>query len=239
MFYIYRQKPKNKIIIIDFEFTNYQRTDLIHISAALSQTHIQSKIERMRGRPLIISPDGRITLMNNYTYLKTRDLLLKIFEKKPDQLQVILNELNLAMETKTSNLTKNYLKNYLNFNNQNSIILLWNGSSDKNILLRLGFNTHIMLNMTAYDADNNKIFYLKLINFKSNEIILNHKLGYITKNGRLLSLKETHDIICKQNHNITCIHDAVNDVKLTKCIFNYLCLKNNYHHILSKIINNH
>lgn len=74
-------------------------------------------------------------------------MLLKIFQKKTDQLEVILNELNLAMETKTSNLTRNYLKNYLNFNNQNAIILLWNGSSDKNILSRLGFNANIMLNI--------------------------------------------------------------------------------------------
>lgn len=190
----------------------------------------------MRGRPLIISPDGRISLMNNYSYMKTRDLLLKIFEKKPDQLQVILNELNLAMETKTSNLTRNYLKNYLNFNNQNAIILLWNGNSDKNILLRLGFTTNILLNMTAYDTFNNKIFYLKLINFQSNEIILSYKLGYIIKNGRFLSLQETHDLICDQNHDITCIHDAVNDVKLTKCIFNYLCIKYNYLYILNKIL---
>jgi len=190
----------------------------------------------MRGRPLIISPDGTIKLMDNHSHMKTRDLLLKIFEKKPDQLEVILNELNLSMETKSSNLTKNFLRNYLNFNNQNAIILLWNGSSDKNILLRLGFNKNIMLNMTAYDTDNNKIFYLKLINYQNNEIILSHKLGFIIKNGRFLSLKETHDTICDHNHNITYIHDAVNDVKLTKCIFNFLCIKYNYHNILSQII---
>lgn len=140
------------------------------------------------------------------------------------------------METKTSNLTKNYLKNNLNFNNQNAIILLRNGSSGRNILLRLGFNKNIILNMTAYDTDNNNIFYLKLINFQSNEIILSHKLGYIIKNGRFLSLKETHDSICTQNHGITCVHDAVKDVKLTKCIFNYLYIKYNYRIILSKII---
>ncbi|KAF0701821.1 Uncharacterized protein FWK35_00036752, partial [Aphis craccivora] len=110
--------------------------------------------------------------MNNY--IKTRDLLLKIFEKKPDQLQVILNELHLAMKSKSSNLTTSFLKNYLDFNNQNAIILLWNG-----------FNTNIILNMTAYDTDNNRVFYLKLINFQS----------YIIKNGRFLSLKETHDSI--------------------------------------------
>lgn len=236
MLFNYRQKPKNKIIIIDFEFSNYQRTDLILISAAISQTHVKSEIIRLRGRPLIISSDGRIRLMNNYSYIKTRDLLLKIFEKKPDQLQVILNELHLGMKAKTSNLTTSFLKNYLDFNNQNAIILLWNGNSDKTILQRLGFNTNIILNMTAYDTDNNRVFYLKLINFQSNEIILNHKLGYIIKNGRFLSLKETHDSICNQNHDITYIHDAVSDVKLTKCIFNYLCIKNNYQFILSKII---
>ncbi|KAF0720905.1 Uncharacterized protein FWK35_00029782 [Aphis craccivora] len=81
MLFNYKQKPKNKIIIIDFEFSNYQRTDLILISEAISQTRV-----------------------------KTRDFLLKIFEKKPDQLHVILNELHLAMKTKTSNLITNFLK---------------------------------------------------------------------------------------------------------------------------------
>ncbi|KAE9542414.1 hypothetical protein AGLY_003275 [Aphis glycines] len=42
-----------------------------------------------------------------------------------------------------------------------------------------------------------------LIGGDLNEIILNHKLGYIIKNGRFLSLKETHDSICNQNHDIT------------------------------------
>ncbi|KAF0720901.1 Uncharacterized protein FWK35_00028784, partial [Aphis craccivora] len=49
-------------------------------------THVKSEIKRLRGRPLIISPDGRIRLMNNYSYIKTRDLLLKMFEKKPDHM---------------------------------------------------------------------------------------------------------------------------------------------------------
>jgi hypothetical protein len=64
--FIYRQKPKNKTIIIDFEFSNYQRTDLILISAAISQTHVKSKVKRLRGRLLIISPDGRIKLYYIY-----------------------------------------------------------------------------------------------------------------------------------------------------------------------------
>ncbi|KAF0708503.1 YqaJ domain-containing protein, partial [Aphis craccivora] len=51
-----------------------------------------------------------------------------------------------------------------------------------------------------------------------NETKLNHQLGYIIKNSRFLLLKETHDSICNQNHDIIYIHDAVSDVKLTKCL---------------------
>ncbi|KAE9522895.1 hypothetical protein AGLY_016706 [Aphis glycines] len=131
----------NLLVLVN---NNYQRTDLILISTAIAQTHVKSEIIRLRGRPLIISPD------------------------KPDQLQVILNELHLAMKSKTSNITTSFLKNYLDFNNQNAIILLWN--------------------------------------------------GYIIKNGRFLSLKETHDSICNQNHDITYIHDAVSDRFDTKKI---------------------
>jgi len=129
------------------------------------------------------------------------------------------------------------LRNYLNFKKQNAVILLWNGSTDKNILTRLGINDNILVNMTAYDDNNNnRIFYLKLINFSNNEIILLHKLENVNKNGRFQSLIETYNIICNQNHEINCIHDAVNDVKLTKCIFNYLVNKYNYYSLLNKII---
>jgi len=72
-----------------------------------------------------------------------------------------------------------------------------------------------MLNMTTYDTDNSKII------FQSNKVILNHKFGYLIENGRLLSLKETHDTNCEQNHDINYIHDAVNDVKLRTCILNH------------------
>ncbi|KAF0720902.1 Uncharacterized protein FWK35_00028783 [Aphis craccivora] len=53
--------------------------------------------------------------------------------------------------------------------------------------------------------------------------------AYDTDNNRI-----THDSICNQNHDITYIHDAVCDIKLTKCIFKYFCIKNNYQFILSK-----
>jgi len=70
--------------------------------------------------------------------------------------------------------------------------------------------------MTAYDHNNNRIFYLKLINFCNN------------KNGKFLSLLETHSLICNKNHKINYMHDAMNDVKLPKCIFNFYQKNTNF-----------
>jgi hypothetical protein len=70
-------------------------------------------------------------------------------------------------------LTKSYLINYLNYNNQTAVILLWNDSSmDKNILFGLGINNII----------------INIIIINNNKIISNHKLSHINKNGKFLSL---------------------------------------------------
>jgi hypothetical protein len=168
------EKSNTKIIIIDLKFTKYKRNNVVLISATITQTHIKSNIQRMRGQPLIISIDGKITFMNHNIFINTIHFLKTIFKEKPDQLNVILDELYQSMETKISNLTKSYLTNYLNYNNQTVV--------DKNILLRLDFK-NIMLNMTAYNVYNNNVFYLKLVNFSNNKMISNYKLGYINKNG--------------------------------------------------------
>lgn len=66
------------------------------------------------------------------------------------------------------------------------------------------------------------VFFCKLENSLTRELIYKHELGYYTKNGRLLSLKETHDIICWEAHGEDKIYDPVKDVELTKCLYNYL-----------------
>jgi hypothetical protein len=107
---------------------------------------------------------------------------------------VILKELENSMRNDlVSNLTSDFLKKCFDYNT------LWNGSTDKRILLRLGINC-ITLNLTAYDEYNNKIFYLKLIDCNNNNLIFVYKLGYIKKNRRLLMLLETHNLICSNNH---------------------------------------
>lgn len=79
------------------------------------------------------------------------------------------------------------------------IIILWNGHMDKTILKRLGVDG-LILNLTAYDELNNGIFVLKLINMTTGEIIMTHRLGAVLKLGRLLSLSETHSVVCGVVH---------------------------------------
>lgn len=59
------------------------------------------------------------------------------------------------MKNDSTNMTIKYLKYCCKYN----FILLWNGSSDWRILLRLGIKC-IMFDLTAYDEYNDKIIYL-------------------------------------------------------------------------------
>lgn len=155
--------------------------------------------------------------MNYHIYEKTKYLLKIVFKNNPIRLDTVLNELEQSMKNNSNNLTVNYLKTHFN----NKSIILWNGSTDRSILLRLGIDC-IMFNLTAYDEYNNKMFYLKLINYNTKKLIFIHKLEYVNKNGRLLSLFETHNLICKNNHNIKCSHEPISDVKFTKCIVDFI-----------------
>jgi len=83
-----------KIIIIDFEFTNYQRNSIVLILGAITQSHINSYFVRMRRRSLIIPPKGDISIMTYPVFIKTEILLKRIFKNKPETLQKILTELH-------------------------------------------------------------------------------------------------------------------------------------------------
>jgi len=114
--------------------------------------------------------------------------------------------------------------------------MVWNGSSDMQILSRLGF-TNLILNMTAHDDYNNNEYYLNLYNLNNNNrLLLSHCLGYVKKNGRYLSLTETHQLICKNKiHSSLIANNPVNDVILTSCIFKYLLRSTNTTNILNLI----
>jgi hypothetical protein len=213
---------KFNIIALDFEFTTLERTSLVLISGAISNVFKEAKVIKLRGNPLLLrkSSNTVIELEKSKKNLVIRNIL-RIFKDKPQNATPLLKELNDSFLTKTSNLKTNFIQMYCEHNNRTPIIITWNGHTDNEILKRLNIQ-YSVLSLTSYDIDNNGIFYLQLINLYNKQNIAQIKLGRINKIGRLTDLNETHDMICKTNHNKTYLHDPVTDVHLTKCLFNHL-----------------
>lgn len=223
---------------MDFEFTNFQG-NMVLISGAMSKFQTDSRIYKLQGRPLVLSRRGHVVPFNMKKQQLLIDHVKRIFRKKLDKLNPLLNELYLSLSTSRSRSTlyPEYIDGYLNRNGQWPILVLWNGSTDLHILDRLSIYVPITLNLTAYDDDNNYHFYLKLINFVNNELICSHHIGRVIKNGRMLSLEEAHTCInCNVEHDTDTVHDPVVDVSYTKCIFNYLLRLEGYNRIFMKII---
>jgi hypothetical protein len=82
-----------------------------------------------------------------------------------------------------------------------------------------------VLDITNYSFNNDNIFTIILTDVITKKILYTEIIGYVNKNGRVLCLKEVHDLICKVEHDITYCHDPVTDVIFTKCIFNYIIKK--------------
>lgn len=91
---------------------------------------------------------------------------------------------------------------------------------------RLGVtNIRAYLNITNHIKRDENYFTLKLENLdiKQDEYsryIYIHKISF--KQWRMLNLKETHDLICKQSNQVTHCHVPIKEVILTKCIFGYI-----------------
>lgn len=225
---------------MDFEFATFGQ-NIILISGAMSKYHIESQIFKLQGNPLVLKSGGSITrFYRNNVHILTKQLTKRL-KKKPDTLNSILKELQESINiTGKFTLRPEYIINYLIKNGQIPILVLWNGSNDTRILKRLNITQVIpvMLNMTVYDEYKNSQYYLKLTHSENDELICSHNIGCVEKNGRMLSLSETHSVICTVNHpDITNTHDPVTDVLYTKCIFNYLIrLEGGYTNIFNKVL---
>ncbi|CAI6348609.1 unnamed protein product [Macrosiphum euphorbiae] len=203
---------KLNIVAIDFEFTTMERTSLVLISGAISNIHKQSPIIKLKGTPLLLRKNS-----NNAIPLDKTDINLvirsplKIFKNKEQKLTPILNELNDSFLTKFTNLQGEFIQNYLLHGNKIPIIITWNGQTDMEILNRLNIK-HTFLSIRSYDLYKNGFFFLQISNILTKQIITQIELGEVHKNGRLLDLTETHNLICKQSHNNTYSHNPVTDI---------------------------
>lgn len=203
---------------MDFEFTTIYRTSIVLISGAISNSSYHFKTVKLEGKPLLLSMNQNVRQLNIQEIRKTIsviNLYLKL------ELQVaLLKQLHNSLSSSTNNLNAEFIKRYLAYNNKITVIVLWNGSTDMDILNRLQINNYNLLNMTCFDISNNQHFSIQLITMRNMRVIYEYSLGAYNKQGRMLSLVETHKIICSKQHKGMYPHDPCYDLELTKCIFN-------------------
>jgi len=215
---------------MDFEFTTIYRTSIVLISGAISNSSYHFKTVKLEGKPLLLSVNQNVRQLNNQEIRKAIsviNLYLKL------ELQVaLLKQLHNSLNTSTNNLNAEFIRRYLAYNNKITIIVFWNGSTDMDILNRLQINNYNLLNMTCIDISNNQHFYIQLITMRNMKVIYEYSLGAYNKQGRMLSLVETHKIICSKQHKGMYPHDPCYDLELTKCIFNKMVREFQYKNLV-------
>jgi len=230
--YVFRLHYGYKFIIMDFEFSTFDRTKLVLISGAMSNSWHDSRVVKLEGRPLLLTGKNRIRELTDYEVRRTIKDIRRVFRYKPDRLHPLMEQMFQSLYTDYPTLTAAVISRYIRKDRKTPVIVLWSGTTDRMILDRLKISNHVVLNMIAYDTWRNGKFDLKLINMNDDELIFSTYIGTYEKNGRQLSLTETHAMTCSKHHDITYAHDPCTDVMLTKCIFNTIVHKFTYSNLV-------
>lgn len=211
-----------KFIIMDFEFSMCNRTDIVLVSGAMSNSLDRYRVIQLQGNPLLLTALHQVKGMTLGMINKALDDCIKYLGNKTDTLYPLLNQYRESLFSTNINLSVSNIKKYLDRGNAKNIVVFWGGSTDKIIMERMGSGHYQMLEIFSSDKYNNQEFFLQLRNMSTKEIIIPEGIGYVNKRGNLLNLGEAHQLICSESHNITYLHDPSTDVTLTKCIFDKL-----------------
>jgi len=195
---------------------------MVLISGAMSNSLSRFRIKKLEGRPLLLPIEEQMRTMEDYELQKAMKEIKRIFKHKPELRDTCIEQLQTSINSSKSTLNPSYIENYILKGNKINVIVTWNGSSDKTILNRLGITQYQILNITCYDKYFDQNFFLQIEKFGNKQIIFETEIGTFNKNGRLLNLEETHRMVCSRKHKTGSLHDPRTDVKLTKCIFDYI-----------------
>lgn len=223
-----------KFVILDFEFSMIDHTSFVLISGAISNALNRYKIVKLEGNPLVLSKHGRVKKLTKFRINSVMNEMARIFKNNSRKLTPLLAQLYNSISSPLTTLNSRFIKDYLENDQRRAIIVLWSGDTDKLILDRLGIRGYIILNIICYDIHNNRTFNIQLSNLETKEKIHSFTITVDkSKGGRLLNLEETHGILCKENHNITYIHDPLTDVKFTKCLFDKIIKNYGYENLVN------
>jgi hypothetical protein len=175
---------------MDFEFSMLDRTNIVLVSGAMSNSLDRLRTIKIEGYPLLLTKTKQVKQMSEKEVIRAIREICRIFKDKEELLFPVLRQMKQSINSKEKNLNMKSIKKYLGKSGTETVVVFWNGSTDKEIMERLNLGNYKMLELTSYDVFNNHIFYLQLKNMKTKQIIIQEEIGYADKNGRLLKLVE-------------------------------------------------
>ncbi|KAE9534099.1 hypothetical protein AGLY_008835 [Aphis glycines] len=122
---------------MDFEFSMVNKTSMVVISGAISNSLDRFKIRKLEGRPLLLPLNEEARPMGETELQVAVREIKRVFRVKTDLRDACLDQLKQSLNSTKNNLTKGYIDSYIRRGNKENVIVVWNGHSDKNILKRL------------------------------------------------------------------------------------------------------
>jgi hypothetical protein len=92
----------------------------------------------------------------------------------------------------------NYINNYILRDNKINVLVVWNGSSDRNILKRLVITQFPLLNITCYDKLFNKEFVIQLEKVETKQILNISEVAQSDNIGQIHTILYEYDIDTKK-----------------------------------------
>lgn len=210
------------VLILDFEFYknfNVSCGPIILISGAI---YNGSETIKLEGTPLVLEYNKSPRVITHFELGELHRNIEHIFStRRNEYLKPIQNQIFISVNSNINNLSQKSIQNLIcNYDNdKKQVVVTWNGSTDIEILklLNIDKNNYRHIDIMAVRQWGNQF---ALYAYDDNGTVTSVRcLGNINKRGHKLNLKETHDIICKENHQNISIHDPIFDVLMTKCIY--------------------
>ncbi|KAL4153445.1 hypothetical protein QTP88_001278 [Uroleucon formosanum] len=186
------RKRSHKFVIMDFEFSMMNKTSMVLISGAISNSLDKCKVRKLEGRPPLLPLHEVLRQMKTHELLLAKKEIKRIFKCKEILQVACLKQLDKSLNSTLNNLNPTFIENYISNGIKTNVVVLWNGSSDLNILKRMNINRFPVLNITCYDTKFNGNFSILLENLKTKVNIFEYEIGDNFVVLMLLNLYPTH-----------------------------------------------
>ncbi|KAF0688735.1 Uncharacterized protein FWK35_00031140, partial [Aphis craccivora] len=113
-----RKKETHKFVIMDFEFSMINKTSMVVIFGAISNSLDRFKIRKLEGRPLLLPLNEKARPMGEMELLVAVKEIKRVFRIKTDIRDACLDQLKQSLSSNRNNLTKGYIESYIKRGNK-------------------------------------------------------------------------------------------------------------------------